>query len=72
MIRIEGKFKTIQLGMNLFSPFEPEKEFKVYNSCKCSQIINVHIEKQGYLHNICSGKDIKSIVVNQTNEDYLK
>ena len=22
------------LGMNLYSPFEPEKEFKVYNLCK--------------------------------------
>ena len=27
------------LGMNLFSPFQPEREFKVYKSCKCSQII---------------------------------
>ena len=26
--------------MNCVSPFEPEKEFKVYNSCKCSQIIH--------------------------------
>ena len=24
--------------MNLFSSFEPENEFKVYNSCKYSQI----------------------------------
>ena len=23
-------------GMKFFSPFEPEKEFNVYNSCKCS------------------------------------
>ena len=27
------------LGMNFFSPFTPEREFKVYKSCKCSQII---------------------------------
>ena len=27
------------LDMNLFSPFQPESEFKVYRSCKCSQII---------------------------------
>ena len=26
-------------GMNFFSPFQPEREFKVYKSCKCSQII---------------------------------
>ena len=27
------------LGMNFFSPFQPEREFKVYKSYKCSQII---------------------------------
>ena len=27
------------LGMDFFSPFQPEREFKVYKSCKCSQII---------------------------------
>ena len=27
------------LGMNFFSPFQPEREFKVYKSCKCSKII---------------------------------
>ena len=27
------------LGMNFFCPFQPEREFKVYKSCKCSQII---------------------------------
>ena len=27
------------LGMNFFSPFQPEREFKLYKSCKCSQII---------------------------------
>ena len=27
------------LSMNFFSPFQPEREFKVYKSCKCSQII---------------------------------
>ena len=25
--------------MNFFCPFQPEREFKVYKSCKCSQII---------------------------------
>ena len=38
-IRVEfRKFRKF-LGMNLFSPFQPEREFKVYKSCKCSQII---------------------------------
>ena len=27
------------LGMNFVSPFQAEREFKVYKSCKCSQII---------------------------------
>ena len=27
------------LGMKFVSPFQPEREFKVYKSCKCSQII---------------------------------
>ena len=27
------------LGMNFFSPLKPEREFKVYKSCKCLQII---------------------------------
>ena len=27
------------IGMHFFSPFQPEREFKVYKSCKCSQII---------------------------------
>ena len=27
------------LGMNFFSPFQSEREFKVYKSCKYSQII---------------------------------
>ena len=27
------------LGMNFFSPFQPEREFKVYKAWKCSQII---------------------------------
>jgi len=37
-IYIRGEFKA-SLGMNFFSPFQPEREFKVYKSCKCSQII---------------------------------
>ena len=28
-----------EFGMNFFSLFQPEREFKVYKSCKCSQII---------------------------------
>ena len=27
------------IGMIFFSPFQPEREFKVYKSCKFSQII---------------------------------
>ena len=27
------------LGMKFFIPFQPEREFKVSKSCKCSQII---------------------------------
>ena len=27
------------LSMDLFSPFQPGREFKVYKSCKCSQIM---------------------------------
>ena len=37
-IYIRGEFKE-SLGMNFFSPFQPEMEFKVYKSCKCSTII---------------------------------
>ena len=37
-IFIRGEFRQ-SLGINLFSPFQPEREFKVYKSCKCSQII---------------------------------
>ena len=35
---IRGEFRE-SVGMNFFSPFQPEREFKVYKSCKCSQII---------------------------------
>ena len=31
------------LGINFFSPFQPEREFKVYKSCKCSQIISSRV-----------------------------
>ena len=31
------------LGMNFFSPFQPEREFKVYKSCKCSQIMCIRV-----------------------------
>ena len=37
-IYIRGEFKE-SLGMNFFSPFQSEREFKVYKSCKCSQVI---------------------------------
>ena len=37
-IYIREEFKE-SLGMNFFSPFQPEREFKVYKSCKCSQIM---------------------------------
>jgi len=39
-IYIRGEFKE-SLGMNFFSPFQPEREFKVYKSCKCSQILKL-------------------------------
>ena len=37
-IYTRGEFRE-SLGMIFFSPFQPEREFKVYKSCKCSQII---------------------------------
>ena len=37
-IYIREEFKE-SLGMIFFTPFQPEREFKVYKSCKCSQII---------------------------------
>ena len=37
-IYVRGEFRE-SLSMNLLSPFQPEREFKVYKSCKCSQII---------------------------------
>ena len=37
--RIYSEELKESLGMNFFSPFQPEREFKVYKSCKCSQII---------------------------------
>ena len=33
------------LSMNFVSPFQPEKEFKVYNSCKCSQVIRSTVKE---------------------------
>ena len=38
IIHIRGEFRE-SLGMIFFSPFQPEREFKVYKSSKCSQII---------------------------------
>ena len=37
-IYIRVEFRQ-SLGMNFVSPFQPEREFKVYKSCKFSQII---------------------------------
>ena len=37
-IYIRGEFRE-SLGMNIFSPFQSARKFKVYKSCKCSQII---------------------------------
>ena len=37
-IYVRGEFRK-SLGMKFFSLFQPEREFKVYKSCKCSQII---------------------------------
>ena len=37
-IYIRGEFREY-LDMNFVSPFQPEREFKVYKSYKCSQII---------------------------------
>ena len=37
-IYIRGDFGE-SLGMNFLSLFQPEREFKVYKSCKCSQIV---------------------------------
>jgi len=33
-VLVRGEFRE-SLGMNFFSPFQPEREFKVYKSCKC-------------------------------------
>ena len=33
-IYIRVEFRQ-SLGMNFVSPFQPEREFKVYKSCKC-------------------------------------
>ena len=37
-IYIRVEFRQ-SLGMNFVSPIQPKREFKVYKSCKCSQII---------------------------------
>ena len=36
-IYIRGEFRQ-SLGMNFVSPFQPEREFKVYKSCKCCRV----------------------------------
>jgi len=49
VIRIENRIYREELkeslGMNFFSPFQPEREFKMYKSCKCSQIICSRVHK---------------------------
>jgi len=47
-IYIRVEFRQ-SLGMNFVSPFKPEREFKVYKSCKCSQIIFSRV-----LYTVCS------------------
>ena len=37
-IYIRGEFRE-SLGLSFFSPFQSEREFKVYKPCKCSQFI---------------------------------
>ncbi len=37
-IYIRVEFRE-SFGMHFFSPFQPERGFKVYRSCKCSQIL---------------------------------
>ena len=44
-----GEFKE-SLGINFFSPFQPEREFKVYKSC-----INVYkLNAVEYINTVCS------------------
>ena len=40
---LEGNLKNLD-GMIFFSPFQPEREFKVYKSCKCSQILYSRVQ----------------------------
>ena len=39
-IYIRVEFRQ-SLGMNLVSPFQPKRKFKVYKSCKCSQYVQL-------------------------------
>ena len=41
-IYIRVEFRQ-SLDMNFVSPFQPEREFKVYKSYKCSQIIRSRV-----------------------------
>ena len=47
-IYIRVEFRQ-SLNMNFVSPFQPEMEFKVYKSCKCSQLYAVE-----YINTVCS------------------
>ena len=42
-IYIRGEYRQ-SLGMHFFSPFQLERKFKVFKSCKCSQIICSSVE----------------------------
>ena len=48
-IYIRVEFRE-SLRMNFVSPFQPQREFKVYKSCKCSQIICSRVDKYSMFH----------------------
>ena len=47
-IYIRVEFRE-SLGMNFVSPFQPERKFKVYKSCKCYKLNAVE-----YINTVCS------------------
>ena len=52
-IYIRVKFSQ-SLGMNFVSPFQPEREFKVYKSCKCSQIYALELSTINFKISPCN------------------
>ena len=50
----------ISLCLLLFSPLDPGKEFKVYNSYKCSQIIHSTLQYQPWVQNLRQGIVMKT------------